>query len=176
MKQFKNKLEFEFNDINWGEDEAKDDENLDDYFVEFPEFKDILGGDKRYIIGRKGAGKSAILQKIRLMTNEDSLFFYENISLRDFPFADFKIMEDKSLANKSKYIVAWKILLLLSYIKMMLADESIMDYRAKDELRKFIEENFPDGISIPETISQIKDNNNKLSVKMLSFFFGGNGK
>ena len=81
-------------------------------------------------------------------------------------------MEDKSLANKSKYIVAWKILLLLSYIKMMLADESIMDYRAKDELRKFIEENFPDGISIPETISQIKDNNNKLSVKMLSFFRG----
>lgn len=172
MSQFKNTFEFEFKDIKWGEDEAKDDENLDNYFVEFPEFNDIISGYKRYIIGRKGTGKSAILQKIRLMANEDPLLFFEDISLRDFPFADFKIMEDKSLANKSKYIVAWKILLLLSYIKMMLADESIMNYRAKDELREFIEENFPNGISIPETIRQIKDNNNKLSVKMLPFLSG----
>lgn len=172
MELTNKKLEFKFSDIEWGEDEAKNDENLDDYFVEFPEYKDIINGNKRYIIGRKGTGKSAILQKIRLMSNEDPLAFYEDVSLRDFPFADFKNMEDKSLANKSKYIVAWKILLLLSYINMILRDASVTDVRMKDELQNFITENFPNGITIPETISQIKEKNNKLSVRMLSVFTG----
>lgn len=61
-----------FSDIDWGEDEAKNDESLDRYFVEFPGYEKILTGKKRYIIGRKGTGKSAILQKLRLQANSDA--------------------------------------------------------------------------------------------------------
>lgn len=56
MERFK----ISFSDVDWGEDEAKNDESLERYFVEFPEYEKVLDGKKRYIIGRKGTGKSAI--------------------------------------------------------------------------------------------------------------------
>ena len=101
-----------FSDIDWGEDEAKNDESLDRYFVEFPGYEKILTGKKRYIIGRKGTGKSAILQKLRLQANSDATSFYSDISLRDFPLNDFKALGDRSLQDKSKYVSAWKFLIL----------------------------------------------------------------
>lgn len=42
MKEFKPK----FSDINWGEDEAKNDTDLDRYFVEFPGYEKIFEGKK----------------------------------------------------------------------------------------------------------------------------------
>ena len=78
-----------FTDVDWGEDEARNDEMLDHYFVEFPGYENILKGSKRYIIGRKGTGKSAILQKIRLESIGSPTSFHTDISLRDFPLSDF---------------------------------------------------------------------------------------
>lgn len=50
-------IDISFADIDWGEDEAKNDDSLDRYFVEFPGYSNILKGKKRFIIGRKGTGK-----------------------------------------------------------------------------------------------------------------------
>lgn len=101
------KFEIRFSDIDWGEDEARNDVALAHYFVEFPGFEKILKGQKRFIIGRKGTGKSAILQKIRLQCDSDPQFFYVDVSLRDFPLNDFKSLGDRSLQDKSKYVSAW---------------------------------------------------------------------
>ena len=46
-----NKNSVSFSDIDWGEDEAKNDELLERYFVEFPGYEKIFTGKKRYIVG-----------------------------------------------------------------------------------------------------------------------------
>ena len=69
-------IQIAFSDIDWGEDEARNDESLEHYFVEFPGYNSILKGKKRFIIGRKGTGKvvSRVMRKFncRLRPNEVS--------------------------------------------------------------------------------------------------------
>lgn len=163
-----------FSDIDWGEDEAKNDESLDRYFVEFPGYEKILTGKKRYIIGRKGTGKSAILQKLRLQANSDATSFYSDVSLRDFPLNDFKALGDRSLQDKSKYVSAWKFLILTEMASLITQDNSIEESLELDALKKFIDDNFPDGISIAETISKLRQNENKIAV-VLSILSGEHG-
>lgn len=167
MKEFKPK----FSDINWGEDEAKNDTDLDRYFVEFPGYEKIFEGKKRYIIGRKGTGKSAILQKIRLQATTDPTLFNTDISLRDFPLNDFKALGDRSLQDKSKYVSAWKFLLLTEIANLIIQDNSIPDSTALGALKNFISDNFPDGISITETINKLRQNKNQIAIAF-SYFSG----
>lgn len=160
-----------FSDIDWGEDEAKNDESLERYFVEFPGYEKILEGKKRYIIGRKGTGKSAILQKLRLQAHANPTSFYTDISLRDFPLNDFKALGDRSLQDKSKYVSAWKFLLLTEIANLLIQDNSVESTPEVEMLEKFLDDNFPDGISIAETISKLRQNENKISM-VLSILSG----
>lgn len=49
-------------EINWGDDSAERDLLLSEYFVESVSFKRISNGSKKIIVGRKGAGKSALMK------------------------------------------------------------------------------------------------------------------
>lgn len=165
-------LDISFSDIDWGEDDAKNDEMLSHYFVEFPGYNKILEGKKRYIIGRKGTGKSAILKKIRLDAANNPTSFFSDISLRDFPLNDFKALGDRGLQDKSKYVAAWKFLLLTEVANLFAQDNSIEDNTGMPDLRKFLENNFPNGISIADTISQLHENQNKISMVISSVLTG----
>ena len=145
-----NVLGISFSDIDWGEDEAKNDDSLERYFVEFPGFNEVLEGKKRYIIGRKGTGKTAILQKIRLQSCSDPLSFYADISLRDFPLNDFKSLGDRSLQDKSKYVSAWKFILLMEFAGLIIQDNSIVEFDVLEALKSLIDQNFPNGISVTD--------------------------
>lgn len=50
--------------IDWGNDSAEKDPNLLNYFVNHPSLDRLLKRSKTFIIGRKGAGKSAIRKKV----------------------------------------------------------------------------------------------------------------
>lgn len=156
--------DFSFADIDWGEDEAKNDESLDHYFVEFPGYKNILKGKKRFIIGRKGTGKSAILQKIRLQSIADPASYHTDISLRDFPLGDFKALGDRSLQDKSKYVSAWKFLLMTEIANLVVTDPQAKHSPELDILKKFIDDNFPDGISMAKTVTRLRENENKVGM------------
>ena len=166
-----NVLGISFSDIDWGEDEAKNDDSLERYFVEFPGFNEVLEGKKRYIIGRKGTGKTAILQKIRLQSCSDPLSFYADISLRDFPLNDFKSLGDRSLQDKSKYVSAWKFILLMEFAGLIIQDNSIVEFDVLEALKSLIDQNFPNGISVTETIKTLNNNQNKISI-LTSFLSG----
>lgn len=157
-------IDITFSDVEWGEDEAKNDDLLDLYFVEFPGYDDILKGKKRYLIGRKGTGKSAILQKIRLEAQDSPTYFCTDISLRDFPLNDFKALGERGLQDKSKYVSAWKFLLLTEIANMIIQDHSIKESQELEILRQFIKANFPDGISVTETIIKLRQNENKIAM------------
>jgi len=49
----------------FGDDVAENDAHLSEYFIETPTYRMALSGEKRFIIGRKGAGKSAICQQLQ---------------------------------------------------------------------------------------------------------------
>jgi hypothetical protein len=49
----------------FGDDVAENDAHLSEYFIETPAYRMALTGEKRFIIGRKGAGKSAICQQLQ---------------------------------------------------------------------------------------------------------------
>lgn len=158
------KFEISFSKIEWGEDDAKNDGLLGLYFVEFPGYDEVLSGKKRYIIGRKGTGKSAILQKLRLDSEADSTSFFTDVSLRDFPLNDFKSLGDRSQQDKSKYVSAWKFLLLMEVAGLLVQDNSIVETTELSIIKKMIQDNFPDGISMAETIRVLRQNGNRVSV------------
>jgi len=49
----------------FGDGVAENDAHLSEYFIETPAYRMALSGEKRFIIGRKGAGKSAICQQLQ---------------------------------------------------------------------------------------------------------------
>ncbi len=49
----------------FGDDAAENDAHLSEYFIETPAYRMALSGEKRFIVGRKGAGKSAICQQLQ---------------------------------------------------------------------------------------------------------------
>lgn len=159
-------INIKFADIDWGEDEAKNDESLDRYFVEFPGYEGIIKGHKRFIVGRKGTGKSAILQKLRLQAKNSPTIFSCDISLRDFPLNDFKALGDRGLQDKAKYVSAWKFLLLTEIASLVIQDNSIENVDEINSLKKFLNDNFPEGISVTETISKLRQNENKIALAM----------
>ena len=156
--------QFGFSDINWGPDTAEEDYGLSNYFVEYPGYSEVLEGKLRYIIGRKGTGKSAILQKIRTLSEDKPDVFCTSVSLRDFPINDFKSMGDSKYRDKSKYVPAWKFLILVELSKLIVNDCSVADGIEKEQLNDFLNLNFPDGIGMVETISMLKEHTNKISV------------
>lgn len=155
---------FGYADVEWGPDEAKGDYGLGNYFVEYPGFRKIISGKKRYIIGRKGTGKSAILQKIITLAEDDSTIMCIPISLRNFPISQFRDIGDKKFRDKSKYVPTWRFLILVELAKLIIADCSIPEDEIKMELRAFINTNFPQNMGMVDTITMLKEQSNKISI------------
>ena len=161
-----------FWDVNWGPDEAKDDLGLRDYFFEIPQYQQLLDSDKRFVIGRKGTGKTAVLQRIKFEAESDPFMFVKELTLREFPISDLKSFADKSMQDKSKYVNIWKFLILVEIAKLIIQDNSITDIDRYVELRSFISDNFPDKFGgFVDTVQKLKIRKNKVSI--LSDILGG---
>jgi len=155
-----------FWDINWGNVEAKDDPLLDKYFLEVPRFDDVLKGKKRFIIGRKGTGKSAILQKIYLESESKEDWFCSWISLEDFPINDFNSFKDRSFNQEVQLTPIWRFIILVQLCKFILEDQSAQPGGIIADIRNFISLNFPEGLSYDKTITTLRNNNSKLKVPL----------
>ncbi len=151
--------------IQWGADEAKGDVMLSEYFVPIPEYQDLLAGDYRFIIGRKGTGKTAICEQIKNESANNPLWFYRYLSLRDFPASIVRSLGDKHYRDKSKYVPIWKFLILVEISKMILQDNGIDNYDIKEQIRSFLEINFPYEFSFIDVLKILDKKNAKLGVK-----------
>ena len=155
---------YKFSQVNWGEDDATGDTGLRDYFVEIPEYKEIIAGNIRYVIGRKGTGKSAIAEKIKIDADDKYDWFYCDLSFKDFPLGSLRSLEDKSQLGKAKYIPIWTFLIYTKLISLILKDESCNNEYAR-ELRDFLNKNFPSSdIGFTEIIKNITEKKAKLSI------------
>lgn len=114
---------------NWSV-EAKKENSA--YFYNVSEVSAIINGQKTYVIGRKGSGKSAIAQHLSKI--HDYKTFTKKLSFKNFPF---NILY--SLANQQEYTVPnqfisiWKYLILSCICKMMIDNQNI-DAEVRDKL------------------------------------------
>ena len=65
------------------------------------------------ILGYKGAGKSAVAERLRIMNLENSQLFLTNLNLEDFPYTSFSQIVNVAEAPEAKYPTAWSWILLI---------------------------------------------------------------
>lgn len=112
--------------------EAKLEDNLK-YFYDTDELEAILNGNKFYVIGRKGTGKSAISEHILKTCRHD--VFAEKLSFKNFPFNELYNHSNDSYTPPNQYITIWKYLIYSFICRQMINNFSI-DSTIREELSK----------------------------------------
>jgi len=137
-----------------------------------PEFSAVETGDLRYVIGRKGTGKTAVIERLRQRSEQDPLSFYVDLSLRSFPLTEFRELRDKSYRDKSQFVSAWSFLILIELSKLILADEGCKTSEELEDLKNFLElNNLQNLTGFATTITFLT--NNALKVKVGPRWLGG---
>jgi hypothetical protein len=155
----------DFSSVDWGPDEAKGDQKLLDYFVPFPEFSSIRNGTYRYVIGRKGAGKTAIIERVRLETQDDPLTFQSSLSLREFPVHEFRDLRDRNYRDKSQFVSAWTLLLFVEIAKLIARDQGAQPRELVEDISGFLSANgLANNVGFTQTVSTLRKADHKLKV------------
>lgn len=155
----------DFSLVDWGPDEAKKDPNIGKYFFPVNGFQEIREGKIRYVIGRKGSGKTAIVEKIKTESDDNPLSFYSELSLRNFPVALFGGLQDKGYTDKSRYVNAWLFVIYVELARLVLKDNGAQPYDKIEALGLFLKRNsFDSRVGFAETITILNENNHKVSI------------
>lgn len=102
--------------------EAKIEDNTR-YFWHVNEVDQIARGDRYFVIGRKGSGKSAICEYFSRASNHDT--FAERLSFKSFPFNDLYTQKNDHFTTPNQYITIWKYLIYSTVCRLMLKDEKL---------------------------------------------------
>ena len=101
--------------------EAKMEDSM--YFYNYKEVQTILDNKRCYVIGRKGAGKTAICSHIVKERSYD--YFSERLTFKNFPFNELYGLRNEKYTAPNQYITIWKYLIYSSVCKMMVNNERI---------------------------------------------------
>ncbi|WP_095090816.1 P-loop ATPase, Sll1717 family [Mesorhizobium sophorae] len=124
------------NEISRWKLEARLDD-LKRYFFTVPELKSIIDGETAYVIGRKGTGKTALVQ---YLSDHDGirLNLVSKLSFKNFPFNELYSQENASYTKPNQYITIWKLIIYSAACK------SIARSQYTDPLiKRTIEKAFP---------------------------------
>ncbi len=121
------------NEISRWKLEAAEEDN-GRYFYGFPGVSEVQSGENSYVLGRKGAGKTAIAEHIRGLVGPQT--FARSLSFKNFPFNELYKLDDKSFTSPSQYTTIWKHL-IYSAICSMMADNAAIDPSISAELAKY---------------------------------------
>lgn len=128
----------------FGKDRAQEDKNLQCYFIKTRQYEEIKRGDKELVLGRKGAGKSALFSILAQETKEIPNTIPVKIS---FDGEDFIYIENwlksnqfsEPLNDDFKYSLAWQNFILneiiyasIPYIKNI--DNALREKLVKEEI------------------------------------------
>lgn len=128
--------------------EAKQEDNMR-YFFHVKEAAKVLSGEKFYVVGRKGSGKSAISQYILNLCNENAStgykIFTEQLSFKNFPFNELYALQNGKYTKPNQYITIWKYIIYSCICRLMVKNQGI-----DGELRTLLEKLYP-----PTTIKSL---------------------
>ncbi len=96
----------------------------------------IDGGKRVFVIGRKGAGKTAIFKFIE---NENSFdTFIHKLSFKNFPFHELYKLNDSRFNRPSQYTSLWKYIIYSFICRSMVKNRSV-----NSEIRRKLEKLYP---------------------------------
>ncbi|MEI2769275.1 MAG: cold shock domain-containing protein [Candidatus Competibacter sp.] len=106
-------------------------ENNDRYFWHLKEADQIKQGEKYFVIGRKGSGKTAICEFLNRQSGHN--VFAEKLNFKSFPFNDLYGQKNQKYTPPNQFISIWKYLIYSTICRLMLKNESI-DISVRDQL------------------------------------------
>lgn len=116
---------------NWSIEARKERK---DYFYYIQEVNDIVQGNRYFVIGRKGSGKTAIAQHLAELTEHN--VFSARLSFKNFPFNILYSLENnREYTAPNQYISMWKYLIYSYLCKQMIENENI-DLGIRNKLAK----------------------------------------
>lgn len=92
----------------------------------------IIKGQKLYIVGRKGTGKTAISEHLANI-NESNLFS-QKLTFKNFPFNKLYELQDSGFTRPNQYITLWKYVIYSAICKLMASNPSV-DLESREKLR-----------------------------------------
>ena len=103
------------------------------YFYNIHEATEILEGEKCFVIGRKGAGKSAIVGYVDNLS--DPKIFKRKMSFKNFPFNLLYQLSNEKFTVPNQYITIWKFIIYSTVCKLIIKNENIdFEFRKKLEV------------------------------------------
>ena len=164
-----------FADLRFGEDDAKSDRRLADYFIRIPEYELVRTGEAMIVVGRKGTGKSAICEMLSDSARGEPGVFAANLSFKDSPSAVMFEATDERFTGSSQYISIWKFVIALETAKLVLEDNSVPSPE-REGLERFLRENFgAPGTHYLDAVSTLKDQGWSLRFPDILPHLGGTG-
>jgi hypothetical protein len=130
----------------FGEISAEDDANLKRYFVRTPAFEAILSGERQVVVGRKGAGKTALY--LALIERAKSMpASAAGLKFQDYPWKLHYQYETTTGDHYERYVHSWKFLAYIEIFKALLADPNRSSFtkteqEALDAVEQFIKKNW----------------------------------
>jgi cold shock CspA family protein len=120
------------NEISRWKLEAKLDD-IKRYFFAVPELNDILTGDASYVIGRKGTGKTALVQYLSNANEKDQCV--SKLTFKNFPFNELYAQGNDNYRRPNQYITIWK-LIIYSAACRLIAQSTKCDPMVRDKIQK----------------------------------------
>lgn len=111
--------------IDFGQVSAERDENLSEYFFENGVLEAVIGNRHQFLIlGRKGAGKTAVFQHLsgndkKYLTPRD---FSVSLSLQNYSWDIHSLLATEGKASSLAYIQSWKYIIYLLAIKKLIEE------------------------------------------------------
>ena len=93
------------------------------YFYDDGEITQLTNGEKYFVIGRKGAGKTAIADYIDNITAPN--VFSKKISFKNFPFNELYSYINESYTSPNQYITIWKYVIYSTVCQLFALNENI---------------------------------------------------
>jgi hypothetical protein len=93
------------------------------YFYHTRDIESLDSGDKCYVTGRKGTGKTAIGEF--LVQREAPKCFAERLSFKNFPFNELYRLSNDRYTPPNQYITLWKWIIYCYVARLMIRNESL---------------------------------------------------
>jgi hypothetical protein len=150
---------------NFGAHDADSDTLLFDCFEDHESYEALLRREKFLILGRKGAGKTAIFKKL-LSTHSPNVFSYGH-TFTDYPWDHHSRQKRSGVPESEAYYHSWTFLILMSVAKIALNMDQSLPLNAEDfdrlaSVERFVIDSY--GSRDPD-LTEVFKPHNRLKVK-----------
>lgn len=94
-------------------------EDIKRYFYTVPELEEITTGESSFVIGRKGTGKTALVEYLFEKSGQELLV--TKLTFKNFPFNELYSQVNDAFTRPNQYITVWK-LIIYSAVCRLIAD------------------------------------------------------